>query len=143
MKYSKAMSLDLHLEDGIFVTPIRVYDGTMGRYVLDDIATMEVGDRRLATDTVNCKLVYFEKDDGSSGDIVALQEDRGPEGARGLNGDSDDIGPAGSRGPTGKRGVERPEGPPGKIGKNGTCWSTWLLYYYYIYYISFLKWGYS
>ena len=44
-------------EDGIFVSPIRVYDGRV--YVLDDVATLEVGDRRLATDTVNSKLVHF------------------------------------------------------------------------------------
>ena len=53
------------------------------------------------------------------GDIVALQRDRGPAGARGLNGDSDDRGHAGSRGPTGKRGVDGPECPHGKIGKMG------------------------
>ena len=29
--------------DGTFVTPIRVYDGKV--YALDDVATMEVGDR--------------------------------------------------------------------------------------------------
>ena len=92
-------------EDGIFVTPIRVYDGRV--FVLEDVATMEVGDRRLARDTVNSELVYFVKDDGSSGDIVALQGDRGPSGARGLKKDSDDRGSAVSRGPTGKRGVSR------------------------------------
>ena len=48
--------------DGVFVTPIRVYEGRV--YVLDDVATMEVGDRHLETDTINSKLVYFVKDDG-------------------------------------------------------------------------------
>ena len=57
--------------DGTFVTPIRVYDGKV--YVLDDVATMEVGDRYLTTDTISSKLVYFVKGDGSSGDIVAFQ----------------------------------------------------------------------
>ena len=58
---------------------------------------MEVGDRYLTTDILNSKLV---KGDGRSGDIVALQGDRGPSGARGLKGDSGDKGPAGSLGPT-------------------------------------------
>ena len=80
MKYSKAMCLDLHLNrlhknvDGTFVTPIHVYDGKV--YVLDDVATMEVGDLYLTTDIINSKLVYFVKGDGSSGDIVVLQGDR-------------------------------------------------------------------
>ena len=94
--------------------PIRVYDGKV--YVLDDVATMEIGDRDLITDGINSKLIYFAAD-GSSG--VALQGDRGPSGARGLNGDSGDKGPVGSGGPSGKRDVEGPEGPPGKIGKIG------------------------
>ena len=102
--------------DGVFVSPIRVYEGV---YIMDDAATMEVGDRHLETDTINSKLVYFVKDDGGGGDIVALQGDRGPAGARGLNGDSGDRGPAGSRGPTGMRGAEGPEGPTGQIGKMG------------------------
>ena len=58
---------------------------------MDDVATMEVCDRHLATDTISSKLVYFVKDDGSSGDIVALQGDRGPSGAMGLKGDSGDV----------------------------------------------------
>ena len=103
--------------DGVFVTPIRAYEGRV--YVLDDVSTMEVGDRHLETDTIDSKLVYFVKDDGGGGDIVTLQGDRGPAGARGLNGDSGNRGPAVSRGPTGKRGAEGPEGPPGKIGKMG------------------------
>ena len=36
--------------DGTFVTPIRYYDGRV--YVLDDVATMVVGDRSLTTDTI-------------------------------------------------------------------------------------------
>ena len=72
----------LHSADGAFVNPIRVYDGKV--YVLDHVATLEVGDRYLTTDIISSKLVYFVKDDGSSGDIVALQGDRGPSGARGL-----------------------------------------------------------
>ena len=41
MKYSNAMSLDLHIR----------YYGKV--YVLDDVATMEVGDRDLAADVIN------------------------------------------------------------------------------------------
>ena len=51
---------------------------------MDTVATMEVSDRHLATDTISSKLVYFVKGDGGGGDIVALQGDRGPSGARGL-----------------------------------------------------------
>ena len=58
--------------DGTFVTPIRVYDGKV--YVLDDVATMGVGDRDLLSDKINSKLIYFVKGDGSSG--IALQGDR-------------------------------------------------------------------
>ena len=66
--------------DGVFVTPILVYEGRV--YVLDDVATMEVGDRYLETDTINSKLVYFVKGDGGGGgDIVALEGDRGTAGA--------------------------------------------------------------
>ena len=101
--------------DCTFVTPIRCYDGKV--YVLDDVATMEVGDRSLTEETINSKLVDFLKGDGCSG--VALQRDRGPSRARGLKGDSGDKGAVGSRGPARKRGVEGPEGPPGKIGKMG------------------------
>ena len=74
-------------EYGIFVTPIRVYDGDV--IVLDDVATMKVGDRHLATDGI---LIYFVKC-GGGGDIVAMQGDRGPSGARGLKGDSGDRRP--------------------------------------------------
>ena len=48
--------------DGTFVTPIRYYDGKV--YVLDDVATMEIGDWYLETDTINSKLIYFAKGDG-------------------------------------------------------------------------------
>ena len=96
--------------DGTFVTPIRVYDGNV--YVLDNVATIEVGAWYLETDS--SKLVYVVQGDGGSG--VALQGDRGPSEARGLKGDSGDQGSVGSRGPAGKRGVEGPGGPPGKIG---------------------------
>ena len=82
--------------EGSFVTPIRVYSGMV--FVLNDVATMEVSERH---------------------DIVGLQGDTGPSGARGLKGDSSGRGPAGSRGPTGKRSVEGSEGHPGKIGKMG------------------------
>ena len=58
---------------------------------------MEVGDRHLETGTINSKQVYFVTGDGGGIDIVALQGDRGPAGARGLNGDTGDRGPAGSR----------------------------------------------
>ena len=102
--------------DGTFVTPIRYYDGRV--YVSDDVATIEVGDRRLTEDAINSKFKqYFVKGDWGSG--VALQGDRGPSGARDLKGDSGDKGSVGSRGPDGKRGVEGHEGPPGKIGKMG------------------------
>ena len=79
--------------------PLRVYDWRV--YLLDDVATMEIGDRYRTTDTISSKLVYFG--DGSSGDIVPLQGDRGPSGASCLKGDSGVKGPAGSRGRTGKR----------------------------------------
>ena len=62
---------------------------------MDEVATMEVGDRSLTEDIVKSKLIYFVKGDGSSG--VALQ------------GDSGDKGPVGSRGPTGKCGVDGPK----------------------------------
>ena len=101
--------------DGTFVTPIRVYDGRV--YVSDDENTMQVTNRKIATDKISSKLIYFvEADDGSG---VALQGDRGPSGVRGLKGDSGDQGPSGRQGPSGKRGAVGPEGPPGKIGKIG------------------------
>ena len=99
--------------DGTFVTPVRYYHGRV--YVLGDVATMEIGDRSISTDTIISKLMCFVKGDGGSG--AALQGDIGPSGTRCLKGDSGDKGPVGSRGPAGKRGVEGPESPPGKIGK--------------------------
>ena len=99
--------------NGTFVTPIRVYDGRV--YVSDDETTMQVTNRKIATDKISSKLIYIvEADDGSD---VALQGDRGPSGIRGLKGDSGDQGPSGRQGPAGKRGAVGSEGPPGKIGK--------------------------
>ena len=52
-------------KDGTFVTPIRVYDGRV--YVSDDETTVYVTNRRIATDKISSKLVYFvESDDGSA-----------------------------------------------------------------------------
>ena len=48
--------------EGTYAAPIRVYSGKV--YVLDDVATMEVSDWYLETDTINSKLVYFVKSDG-------------------------------------------------------------------------------
>ena len=99
---------------GTFVTPIRVYNGRI--YVLDDVAALQVTNRRIATDD-NSKLIYFvEADDGSG---VALQGNRGPSGVSGLKGDSGGQVPSGRQGPTGKRGAVWSGGPPGKIGKFG------------------------
>ena len=82
--------------DGTFVSPHSCYDGKV--YILDDVATMKVGDRNLITERkiVNCYILHG-----------------------GLKGDSGDNGPVGSRIPSGKRGIEGPEGPPVKIGKVG------------------------
>ena len=96
-----------------FVTPIRVCDGEV--YVLDDVATMKIGEWHIETDKISSKLVYFVEGDDGSG--VALQGDRGPSGDKGLKGDSGDQGPAGKRGAVG------PGGPPGKIGKMGPAGS--------------------
>ena len=86
-------------------------------YVLDDVATMEVGNREIESDKISSKLVYcVEGDDGSG---VALQGDRGRSGVKGLRGDSGDQGSVGSQGPVGKRGALGPRCPPGKIGKIG------------------------
>ena len=50
-----------------YVTPIRVYDGRV--YVLDDVVTMRVTNRKIATDD-NSKLIYFiEAGDGSGVDL--------------------------------------------------------------------------
>ena len=63
-------------------------------FVLDDVVSMQVTNRKIATDD---KLIYFvEADDGSG---VALQGDRGPSGVRGLKGDSGGQGPSGRQGP--------------------------------------------
>ena len=51
--------------DGTILTPIRTYDNQV--YVLDDVTTMMVTNRYIATD----KLVYFVKGD-DSGDMVGL-----------------------------------------------------------------------
>ena len=100
---------------GTYVTPIRVYDGNV--HVLDDAATMDVGNRQIDSDKISSKLIYFVKSDDGSG--VALQGDRGPSGVKGLKGDSGGQGSVGSQGPAGKRGAVGPGGPPGKIGKIG------------------------
>ena len=96
---------------GIYGIPIRVYDESV--YVLDNVATMDVSDWYLETDT--SKLVYFVKGDVGSG----VTPQGGPSGTRGLKGKSDDQVSIGSRGSVGKRGIERPGGLPGKNGKMG------------------------
>ena len=103
--------------DGTFVTPIRTYDWRV--YVLNDVTTMDVTTRHIATDRISSKLVYFVKGDDDGGVGFALHGDRGPSGAKGLKRDSGDRGPTGSQGLTGKRGAAGPGGPPGKIGKVG------------------------
>ena len=72
--------------DGTFATPIRTYDWRV--YALDDVSTMDVTDRYIATDTIRSELVYFVEGDGGSG--VALQGGRGSSGVKGLKGDSVD-----------------------------------------------------
>ena len=52
--------------EGVFVTPIPVY--SRRDFVLDDVATMEIGDRQIATDEIGSKLVYFVKGDGRGGE---------------------------------------------------------------------------
>ena len=75
-------------KDGTFVTPIRVYDWRV--YELDDVTTLQITARNIATGD-NSKLIYFfEADDGSG---VALQGDRGPSRVKGLKGDSGGKGP--------------------------------------------------
>ena len=84
---------------------------------MDDETTMQVTNRKIATDKISSILIYFvEADDGSG---VAPQEDREPTGVRGLKGDSGGQGPSGRQGPAGQRGAVGSEGPPGKIGKIG------------------------
>ena len=54
---------------------------------------MQVTNRKIATDTISSKMIYFvEVDDGSG---VALQGDRGPSRVRGLKGDCGGQGPSG------------------------------------------------
>ena len=104
-------------ENRTFVTPIRVFDGRV--YVLDDEATMKVGEWFIEADKLSRQLVYFvEADDGSG---VALLVDRGASGVRGLKGDSGDQGSSGSQGHAGRRGAVGPGGPPGKIGRIGSA----------------------
>ena len=90
--------------DGVFVTPIRVYRGNV--YVLDDVTTMQVTTRQIATD--GSKLINFVKGDDDGGVSFAMH-----------GGGSVDRGVAESRGPTGKRRAAGPGGPPVKIGKVG------------------------
>ena len=59
--------------DGVFVTPIRVYRGSV--YVLDNVATMHGSTQQIATD--DSKLVYFVKGDDGGGVGIALHGDRG------------------------------------------------------------------
>ena len=67
------MKYRLHTNvDGIYVTTIRVNDGSV--YVLDDVATMEIGYRQIEMDKVSSKLIYFVKGDDGSG--IALQGER-------------------------------------------------------------------
>ena len=51
--------------DGTFVTPIRVYSGRV--YVLDEVATMEIGGPQIETDEISSKLVCFVKGGGGIG----------------------------------------------------------------------------
>ena len=100
----------LHMNvDGIYVTPIHVYDGSV--HVLDYVASMVIGGSQIETDKIYSKMIYFV--------VVALQGDGGPSGARGLKGDSGGKGSVGNQGPAGKHGAEGPGCPPGKIGKMG------------------------
>ena len=55
--------------EGVFGTPIRVRV-----FVLDDVATIKIGNRRIAADKISSKLVYFVK--GDRGSDVALHGDR-------------------------------------------------------------------
>ena len=66
MKYSKAMSLDLHLTDYtrgqmVYLLPIRVYRGSV--HVLDDVSTIQVTTWQIASGD-SSKLIYFVKGDG-------------------------------------------------------------------------------
>ena len=104
--------------DGEFVTPIRAYDGWI--YVLDDVATMEIGGRYLQTDTISSKLVYFVKGTNcDGGNVVALHGDKGQPGPRGSKGDPGDRGSVGSRGVAGTRGASGDQGDSGPTGAKG------------------------
>ena len=59
----------LHTNTGVFVTPIRVYDGHV--QVLDDVAMMEVTTQQIATDTTGTKLIYFGTGDDDGGDMFS------------------------------------------------------------------------
>ena len=57
MKYDKAMGLDFHTNvEGVFVTRIRANGGRA--FVLDDVATMEIGNCQIVMDKISSKLVY-------------------------------------------------------------------------------------
>ena len=47
--YIDEIQQSYELVEGTFVTPVRIYSGRV--YVLDDVATMKVSNRRIATDT--------------------------------------------------------------------------------------------
>ena len=51
--------------DGKFGTPIRSYDGHV--YVLDDVTTMKVTTRQIATDNISSKFIYVVKGDDDGG----------------------------------------------------------------------------
>ena len=57
--------------DDTFVTPICTYDWRV--YVLNDVTSLDVTNRHIATDTIRSELVYFVEGDDGSG--VALQGD--------------------------------------------------------------------
>ena len=61
--------------DGVFVTSIRVYMGRV--YILDDVTTMQVTTRQIATE--HSKLIYSVKGDDGGALGFALHGDRGPD----------------------------------------------------------------
>ena len=63
-------------EVGTYVTPICVYDGRV--YVLDDVAALQVTNRRIATDDKSI-LIYFVESGGPPGPVGS----KGNVGARG------------------------------------------------------------
>ena len=103
---------------GTYVTHIRVYDGEV--HVLDDVATMNVGEWFIETDKISSKLVYFVEGDDGSG--VALQGDGGPYGGKGLKGDSGDQRPIGSSRSSWKAWRYRTWRSSWKDWQNETCW---------------------